>query len=77
MATDNEKQPSVKQGAVTPRTLKVNNFRGAYRDAVFNDEGVSVEPVSPETEEALKKDFPRAKVTAVTQPAAGNDDASK
>jgi hypothetical protein len=74
---DTDKQPTVKQGAVTPRTLKVHNFRGAYRDAVFNDDCVSVAPVSPETEEALRKHFPKAKVTAVTQQAAGADETTK
>lgn len=67
MAKDNEQQqPTVKQGAVTPRTLRASGFRGAYLDARFDDEGVSVEPVSAETEAALKKDFPRLKITAVT-----------
>lgn len=57
--------PSVKQGAVTPRKLRIAGFRGAFRDTVFDNNGISTAPVSPETEEALKKQFPRAKVEAV------------
>jgi hypothetical protein len=61
-----EKDSNVKQGAVTARRLKVTGgFRGAFRDARFDNDGVSEEPVSPETEAALKKQFPRAKVSAV------------
>ena len=58
-------QPQVKQGAVTPRTLRVATFRGAYGDARFNDEGVSEQPVSPATEAQLRTDFPNAAIEVV------------
>jgi hypothetical protein len=64
MAAD-KTQPQVKQGAVTPRTLRVANFRGAYGDARFNDEGVSEQPVSQTTEAQLRTDFPNAEIEVV------------
>ncbi len=63
--SDEKNKPQVKQGAVTPQRLRVEGFRGAYLDARFDNKGESVEPVSPETADALKKQFPRAKVTVV------------
>lgn len=69
-----EKDPQVKQGAVTPRRLKVGGgFRGAFLDARFGNDGVSEESVSPETEAALKKQFPKAKITAVDAKSKGDE----
>jgi hypothetical protein len=65
MADNENKQPQVKQGAITAARLRVENFRGAYRDARFDNDGVSEEPVSPETAAALKSDFPNARVEVV------------
>ncbi|MBA3241176.1 MAG: hypothetical protein H0T60_08105 [Acidobacteria bacterium] len=71
MADDNNQrtqdQPQVKQGAVTARRLKVGGgFRGAFLDARFDNSGESVEPVSPETESALKRQFPKARISSVS-----------
>lgn len=62
---DKKEQSQVKQGAVTPRRLRVEGFRGAFLDARFNDEGISEEPVSRETEEALRSNFPGARLEPV------------
>ncbi len=68
MPEDSKNQPTVK-GALTARRIKVQGFRGAYLDARFSDDGVSEEPVSPATESAFKSQFPKAKVTAVSDKA--------
>lgn len=75
MAQNDNKDPQLKQGAVTPRSLRVASFRGAYRDTRFDNEGLSVGPVSRETEEALRADFPSAKIEVVK--AAKSEEAPK
>lgn len=77
MSEQDSKQPTVKQGAVTPRTLRIEGFRGVFRDATFDDECVSVEPVSPETEAAIKKQFPKAKISVVRDEAAEGNETKK
>jgi hypothetical protein len=70
------KGPQVKQGAVTPRRLQVGGgFSGAFLDARFDNEGVSVAPVSRATEESLRKQFPNATIKAVTEKAEKGADA--
>lgn len=64
--------PEVKKGALDGAALKSGSrlrvgggFRGYFRDAQFDDDGVSVEPVSAETAEALRAQFPKARVEEV------------
>lgn len=42
--------------------VQLNNFRGSYKDAFFNDDGVCSR-ISKDTLEALKRDFPGINVT--------------
>lgn len=72
-----EKKINVKQGAVTAQRLKAEGFRGAFKDARFGDDGVSEEPVSPATVEALKKQYPRLKVTVVGEAQTAEDEQPK
>lgn len=65
--SDKNNPPAVKQGAVTPRRLRVEGFRGAFLDARFSNDGVSEEAVSVETEKAIKEQYPKAKVEPVRE----------
>jgi hypothetical protein len=67
MSEETKTPPQVKQGAVTPRSLRVEGFRGAYLDTRFNDQGLSEGPVSSATEKALREQFPGAKIEAVRE----------
>ena len=70
-----DQQPEPKQGAITPSDLKtstptrwrVPGFRGAYRDVVFDNQGVSDKPVPQKTADEFRAQFPNAEIKEVDE----------
>jgi hypothetical protein len=74
--TNNRPDPGAQQGpevksaviddaAIKSGRLRINRFSGHYRDAQFDDAGVSRGRVSAETAEALRRQFPNAEIEPV------------
>lgn len=70
---EDKKGAEVKQAVITEKTLKsgrrlrVPGMRGHYGKAHFDNEGVSTGEVSEETEELLRRDFPKAQIEEVKE----------
>lgn len=72
-AQDGPQTLESKQGAITADDLKasrpprwrVPGFRGAYREVVFDNQGVSDRPVSEKTAAEFRAQFPNATVEEI------------